>query len=55
VIVKWTTVAAHLALCTGETLIHACASRKQVIEHGYRGVWKRLTHSVWLLPGVTYE
>ena len=38
VVIKWTRVAAHLALCTGDTIIHACASRKQVVEHGYRGV-----------------
>ena len=55
VVVRWTTAAAHLAICTGPSLIHACASRKQVVEHGYRGVWQRLTHSVWLLPGVRYE
>jgi cell wall-associated NlpC family hydrolase len=55
IVVRWTTVAAHLAICTGPNMIHACASRKRVVEHGYRGIWKRLTHSIWLLPGVTYE
>ena len=55
VVIKWSRAAAHLAICTGPNLIHACASRKQVVEHGYRGVWLRLTHSVWALPGVAYE
>jgi cell wall-associated NlpC family hydrolase len=55
VVIAWTKVAAHVALCTGETLIHAYESVGRVIEHGYRGRWIRLTHSIWRLPGVAYE
>jgi cell wall-associated NlpC family hydrolase len=35
-------------------IIHACARRGQVLEHGYRGAFVRLTHSLWLIPGVRY-
>jgi cell wall-associated NlpC family hydrolase len=54
VVIRWSQVAAHLAIATDATLVHACASRRMVVEHGYRGVWRRLTHSVWALPGVSY-
>lgn len=43
---------AHLAIVTGPTIVHACASRDRVVEHGYRGRWIRMTHSFWALPGV---
>lgn len=43
----------HMAFCTGENLIHSY--RKQVVEHGYRGIWVRDTHSLWRVPGVSYE
>lgn len=55
VAIAWTKTAAHVALCTGDTLIHSYESVGEVIEHGYRGRWIRLTHSAWGLPGVTYE
>lgn len=55
VVIAWTKVAAHVAICTGETLIHAYESVGQVVEHGYRGRWVRMTHSAWALPGVRYE
>ena len=55
VVIAWTKIAAHVALCTGDTLIHAYESVGRVVEHGYRGRWVRLTHSTWALPGVTYE
>lgn len=55
VIIAWTQVAAHVALCTGPTLIHAYQNVGCVVEHGYRGRWLKLTHSVWALPGVDYE
>jgi cell wall-associated NlpC family hydrolase len=55
VIVAWTRVAAHVALCTGPTLIHAYQSVGCVVEHGYRARWLRMTHSAWALPGVDYE
>lgn len=52
VVIAWTRIAAHVALCTGETLIHAYQSVGRVVEHGYRGRWLRMTHSAWDLPGV---
>ena len=54
VVIAWTKIAAHVALGTGETLIHAYESVGRVVEHGYRGRWLRLTHSAWALPGVEY-
>jgi cell wall-associated NlpC family hydrolase len=55
VVIAWTKIAAHVAVCTGETLIHAYESVGRVVEHGYRGRWVRLTHSTWALPGISYE
>jgi cell wall-associated NlpC family hydrolase len=54
IVIAWTAIAAHVAICTGETMIHAYESVGRVVEHGYRGRWVRMTHSVWALPGVTY-
>lgn len=55
IVVAWDRVAAHVAICTGPTMIHSYESVGRVTEHGYRGRWLRLTHSVWALPGVSYE
>jgi cell wall-associated NlpC family hydrolase len=55
VVIAWTKTAAHTAICTGPTLIHAYQSVGRVVEHGYRGRWLRMTHSMWMLPGVRYE
>ena len=55
VVIAWTRLAAHVAIGTGDTLIHAYESVGRVTEHGYRGRWLRLTHSTWALPGVRYE
>jgi cell wall-associated NlpC family hydrolase len=55
VAIAWTRTAAHVALCAGDTLIHAYESVGRVVEHGYRGRWLKLTHSAWALPGVLYE
>lgn len=57
VLIKWSfdRVPSHVGICTGETLIHSYAGERAVIEHGYRGRWLRLTHSLWRLPGVRYE
>lgn len=52
VVIAWTRIAAHVAICTGPTLIHAYESVGRVVEHGYRGRWLRMTHSVWDLPGM---
>lgn len=54
VVIAWTKIAAHVAVFTGETLIHAYESVGRVVEHGYRGRWIRMTHSAWALPGVEY-
>lgn len=45
----------HLAFLTGATLIHCYQRQRAVVEHSYRGVWKRDAHSLWRLPGVAYE
>lgn len=55
IVIAWSRLAAHVAICTGETMIHAYERVGRVIEHGYRGRWVRMTHSVWALPGVRYE
>ena len=55
IVIAWSRLAAHVAICTGETMIHAYERVGRVIEHGYRGRWVRMTHSVWALPGVAYE
>jgi cell wall-associated NlpC family hydrolase len=54
IVIAWTKIAAHVAICTGESMIHATQNVGRVVEHGYRGRWIRLTHSHWALPGVTY-
>lgn len=55
VVIAWTKIAAHTAICTGDTLIHAYEAVGSVVEHGYRGRWVRMTHSIWALPGVQYD
>lgn len=54
IMIAWTRTAAHVAICTGTTMIHAYESVGRVVEHGYRGRWIRMTHSAWVLPGVRY-
>ena len=46
----------HVALLTDtDTMIHALEKHGQVIEHGFRGMWKtRYAASYWALPGVRY-
>lgn len=55
IVIAWSRLAAHVAICADETMIHAYERVGRVIEHGYRGRWVRMTHSVWALPGVRYE
>ena len=55
IVIAWSSIAAHVAICTGETMIHSYERIGKVVEHGYRGRWVRLTHSHWALPGVRYE
>lgn len=51
--VRWSRELAHVAIFTGETIIHAFERRGKVIEHGYRAAWPRKTASVWVHPEVT--
>lgn len=44
----------HVALCTGDTLIH-CAAPNGVIEQGYRHPLRARTESAWLIPNVAYD
>lgn len=57
VLIQWPgqTQPSHTALLTGPTLIHCYERRRAVVEHSYRGMWIRDTHSLWRLPGVAYE
>jgi cell wall-associated NlpC family hydrolase len=55
IVIAWSKIAAHTAIYTGESMIHAYERVGQVVEHGYRGRWIRMTHSAWLMPGVTYQ
>ncbi len=55
IVIAWTKLAAHVAICAGDSMIHSYESVGCVVEHGYRGRWVRMTHSVWLMPGVAYE
>lgn len=52
---RWNQEAAHVAIFTGETLIHAYERVGRVVEHSFRGRWPRFVDSVWALPGVKYE
>lgn len=44
----------HFGIYANGNIIHADARAGRVVEHGYRGVWKRCEHSLWRIPGVTY-
>lgn len=55
IVIRWQKNAAHVGICTGNTMIHSYEGRGKVIEHGYRGRWISMTHSLWALPGVSYE
>jgi cell wall-associated NlpC family hydrolase len=57
VLIRWPrdSQASHVALSTGPTLIHCYQRQRVVVEHSYRGTWKRDTDSLWKLPGVIYE
>jgi cell wall-associated NlpC family hydrolase len=54
-VIAWTKIAAHVAIFTGDSMIHAYESVGRVVEHGYRGRWVRMTHSIWRIPDVIYE
>lgn len=44
----------HFGIYSGGNIIHANALAGRVVEHGFRGVWKRSQHSLWKIPGVRY-
>jgi cell wall-associated NlpC family hydrolase len=45
----------HFAILTDRrTVVHADAKQGRVVEHGYRGLWLKWTHSLWRIPGVAY-
>lgn len=44
----------HFGIYANGNIIHADSRQGQVIEHGYRGIWKRSEHSLWKIPGVNY-
>lgn len=52
---RWNTETAHVAICTGDNLIHSYERIGRVVEHGFRGPWLKFVDSVWALPGVKYE
>lgn len=54
ILIRWLpqSCPSHVGLCTGETMIHCYQRAGGVVEHGYRGPWVRLTHSLWRMPGV---
>jgi cell wall-associated NlpC family hydrolase len=53
--IRWNKDVSHVGIFTGENLIHAYQSRKQVIEHSLRGRWLKMIDSAWALPGISYE
>lgn len=56
ILIRWPAmkVPTHVAICTGENMIHAYARARAVREVGYRAQWARWTHSFYRLPGVLY-
>ena len=48
----------HFALIVdrpdGLGLLHADSRRGIVVEHGFKGAWRRWHHSTWMIPGVAY-
>lgn len=44
----------HFGVYARGNVIHADSRSGHVVEHGYRGVWKRCQHSFWRIPGVSY-
>lgn len=44
----------HFGIYAQGNVIHADSRSRCVVEHGYRGIWKRCEHSLWKIPGVSY-
>jgi cell wall-associated NlpC family hydrolase len=45
----------HVAICTGENIIHSYRTVGQVCEVGYREPWRRMTRGFYRLPGVVVD
>lgn len=41
----------HLAICTGDTMIHSYSDIGRVVEHGLTAEWRNRIHSIWSYPG----
>jgi len=56
VLIQWpgTQQPSHVAICTGENIVHSYARQRRVLEVGYRAQWTKWTHSFWRIPGVRY-
>jgi cell wall-associated NlpC family hydrolase len=52
-VVRWNREPTHVALCAGETMIHALGSLGRVVEHGLRGKWPERVSATYRLPGVS--
>lgn len=57
ILVRWPRMQfpTHVALCLGDTMMHAHLSAGSVLEVGYRAQWQRWTHGIYELPGVRYS
>jgi cell wall-associated NlpC family hydrolase len=54
VLIRWHAEPQHVAIYTGESLIHSYSNIGRVTEHGFRGHWPKRVASAWRLPGVSY-
>lgn len=53
-LMRWWDEPHHVAIFADETIVHAAASFKRVVEQGYRGKWPKRTQHAFRLPGVSY-
>jgi cell wall-associated NlpC family hydrolase len=56
-LIRWPQLkfASHAGIITGGTMIHSYQRAGCVVENGFRGPWVKNLHSLWELPGITYE
>lgn len=54
VLIQWPRAAhpSHVAIYTGETIIHCYQRAGRVVEHGFREPWLNRAHSFWRIPGM---
>jgi cell wall-associated NlpC family hydrolase len=57
VLIRWPkdSQPSHTGLITDSTIIHCYQRKRAVVEHSFRGAWRRDMHSMWRLPGIVYE